>query len=245
MSKPEIISMDVAGYHNKDLKATKDRLYKGGSWKQQGVIQLIPTADTIPAKVVLSWLNLAAAPNNAFVRKMMLGMEVGEAYSHAIEDILNDPWLSKFPYILCLEHDNAPPPDGLLKLLQDMEEHPEFHAIGGLYFTKYYGGVAQIWGDPKLGAINFMPQLPDPNGGLVECCGTGQGFTLFRLDMFKDTRLRRPWFVTQKGKDDKGNFGISTQDLYLWSDARKYGYRCAIDCSIRVGHFDVANDVMW
>jgi hypothetical protein len=245
MSKPQIVTQEFGGYHNSDLNATKDRLYKGGSWHKQNVVQLIPTADLIPAKVVLSWMNLGAAPNNGIVRKMMLGMEVGEAYSYAIEEVIKDPGLTNFNYILTIEHDNAPPPDGLIKLLQRMEEHPELACIGGLYFTKYHGGVAQIWGDPRDPQVNYRPQLPDTNGGLVECCGTGMGFNLFRLDMFKDARLRRPWFRTQKERDAKGNFGMATQDLYFWSDARKYGYRCAIDCSVRVGHYDVQNDIMW
>jgi hypothetical protein len=132
-----------------------------------------------------------------------------------------------------------PPADGVLKLLEDMEAHPEFDCIGGLYFTKGDGGVAQIWGDPKDPVVNFRPMPPDPAGGLVECCGTGMGFNLWRLKMFKDKKLRKPWFVTQR-KD-----GIATQDLYAWQDFRKHGYRCAIDCSIKVGHYDLKADVCW
>jgi hypothetical protein len=59
------------------------------------------------------------------------------------------------------------------------------------------------------------------------------GFNLWRLKMFHDKRLRRPWFKTIAGKE-----GCSTQDLYAWSDFRKYGYRCAVDCAIGVGHID-------
>ena len=81
----------------------------------------------------------------------------------------------------------------MLRLVEQMEAHPEFAAIGGLYFTKGPGGCAQIWGDPKDPVVNYRPQLPDPNGGLVECCGTGMGFTMYRLSMFKDPRLRKPW----------------------------------------------------
>jgi hypothetical protein len=118
-----------------------------------------------------------------------------------------------------------------------MEAHPEYACIGGLYFTKGEGGVAQIWGDASDPLPNFRPQVP--NGGLQECCGTGMGFNLFRMKMFKDDKLRKPWFKTQT-KD-----GVATQDLYFWSDARKHGYRCAIDCQVKVGHFDHANDQMW
>jgi hypothetical protein len=239
MTRPQLVCTDLGGAHNKDLTKTRARLMKGASWKRQRIVVILPAADLIPAKVALSHWNLAFPPNNGVVRILAQGMEVGDAYSTAIEQILANEELAKWEYILTIEHDNAPPSDGVLKLCEQMEAHPEFACIGGLYFTKGEGGCAQIWGDPKDPVLNFRPQPPDPNGGLVECCGTGMGFNLFRISMFKDPKLRRPWFVTQT----KG--GLSTQDLYAWGDFRKHGYRCAIDCSIRVGHFSYADDMMW
>jgi len=231
--KPQLVVTDFSGGHNEDLKKTTARLMKGGSWKKQRVIVILPAADEIPAKVALTHWNLAFAPNNGVVRILAQGMEVGDAYTQAIEGILAHPDLKDWEYILTLEHDNTPPADGVLKLMAQMEEHPEYACIGGLYFTKGEGGVAQIWGDVKDPILNFRPQLPDVEGGLVECCGTGMGFNLWRLSMFKDDRLRKPWFKTNTTD------GVSTQDLYFWGDARKYGYRCAVDCSVKVGHYDL------
>lgn len=236
--KPQLVGIDV-GVHNKDLYKTTTRLMKTGSWKTQRVIMLIPAAESIPTKVYLSHCGLVFPPNNGQYRMAAIGMEVGEAFSSAIEQILEHPELSKFEYILTIEHDNIPPPDGLLRLLERMEEHPEYSCIGGLYFTKGEGGVAQCWGDPKDG-LNFRPQLPDPNGGLIEVVGTGMGFNLWRLNMFKDKNLRRPWFKTLKDST-----GVATQDLYAWGDLRKNGYRCAIDCSVKVGHYDLSTDITW
>ena len=133
-----------------------------------------------------------------------------------------------------------PPPDGVLKLIREMEAHPEFDCIGGLYYTKGETGVAQIWGDPKDPLLNFRPQLPDPNGGLVECCGTGMGFNLWRMKMFKDQNIQRPLFRTLAGAD-----GVGTQDLEFWGKARKYGYRCAILCDVKVGHYDQEADIVY
>lgn len=238
--KPQLTVQDFGGALSKDMDATFARLVKGGSWKKQRVVVIIPAGESIPAKVALTHWNLIFPPNNGVVRILAQGMEVGEAYSHAIENILGHPELSQWEYLLTLEHDNMPPQDGLLRLLEQMEAHPELSCIGGLYFTKGYGGVAQIWGDVRDPIPNFRPQPPDPNGGLVECCGTGMGFNLWRLSMFRDTRLQRPWFVTKKDAS-----GVGTQDLVFWSDARKYGYRCAIDCSVRVGHYDTGSDFAW
>jgi hypothetical protein len=245
--KPQLVIQDMGGLNNSNLEESSSRILRGGSWKKQRVVVILPAADTIPAKVALAFWNLAFPPNNGVVRILALGMEVGDAYSTAIEGVLQHPELSQWEYILTLEHDNAPPPDGVVKLIERMEAHPEYSALSGLYFTKGYGGVAQIWGDIKDPVINFRPQVPDVNGGLVECYGIGMGFALYRMSMFKDKRLRRPWFKTLNGKD---GMGLGTQDLYFWSDARKYGYRCAVDCSVRVGHYDLEGkfglpDMMW
>jgi hypothetical protein len=231
--KAELVVQDFSGVHNKDVDATRLRLTKGGTWKKQRIAVVIPAADTIPAKVALSHWNLAFPPNNGVVRILAQGMEVGDAYTTAIEQILAHPEIGKWEYLLTIEHDNAPPADGVMKLLERMEEHPELSCISGLYYTKGIDGCAQIWGDPKDPVLNFRPQPPDPEGKLVECCGTGMGFALWRMKMFKDPKLRKPWFKTQT-KD-----GMMTQDLYAWQDFRKNGYRCAIDCSVKVGHYDL------
>lgn len=238
MTKAEIVSYDF-GRHNANLELASERILKGGSWKKQRIIVLIPSASTIAAKVALSHWNLMFPPNQGVIKMLCLGMEVGDAYSQAITQILAHPDLSQWEYILTVEHDNIPPPDGVLKLLERMEAHPELACVGGLYWTKGEGGVPQIWGDPADPVLNFRPQVPRA-GELQECCGTGMGFNLWRLAMFKDEKLPRPWFKTLAGKD-----GIGTQDLYFWGEARKHGYRCAIDNSILVGHYDLASDTVW
>ena len=235
-----IIGID-SGIHNADLEKSGQRIIEGGSWKRQRVIMLIPAGVSIPTKVYLSHCGLMFPPNQAQFRMAAIGMEVGEAFSNAITEILAHPELSQWEYLLTIEHDNIPPADGLIKLLTRMEAHPEYACIGGLYWTKGEGGVPQIWGDPK-DALNFRPQAPDTNGGLVECCGTGMGFNLWRLQMFKDERLRKPWFKTLNGSEGQG---IGTQDLYFWGDARIHGYRCAVDCGVKVGHYSFEQDIVW
>jgi hypothetical protein len=227
------------GKHNENLELSAGRIFEGGSWKKQRIVVLIPSGPTIPARVALSHWNLIFPPNQGVYRMLCLGMEVGEAYSQAIAEVLAHPDLCQWEYLLTVEHDNIPPPDGVLRLLDKMEAHSELACIGGLYWTKGEGGMPQIWGDPKDPVLNFRPQPPRA-GELVECCGTGMGFNLWRLSMFKDERLRKPWFKTLAG-----NEGVGTQDLYFWGDARKHGYRCAVDCGVLVGHHDHATGITW
>jgi len=248
MAKPQLVVTDMSGHHAQNMPETVSRLQRGGSWKKQRVVVILPAADLVPAKCVLSWWNLAFPPNNGVVKIIALGDEVGEAYSRSIESILAHPELSQWEYILTLEMDNAPPADGVIKLVERMEQHPEFAWISGLYFTKGFamprndgsgtvsgGGVAQIWGDIRDPIPNFRPMPPTGDDSLIECYGTGQGFALYRLAMFKDERLSRPWFRTKNGKNGEG---IGTQDLVFAADARKYGYRCAVDQGVKVGHLD-------
>lgn len=231
MSTPQLLQ--TTGYHNEDLPKSTLRVLEGGSWKKQRVVVVMPSADTIPTKVALSHWSLAFPPNQAVHRMLALGQEVGEAYSNAISEILASN-LNDWEYLLTVEADNMPPADGVVRLIKQMEKHPEYSCIGGLYWCKGPDGCPHIWGDPADPVLNFRPQVPKP-GELVECCGTSMGFNLWRLSMFKDERLRRPWFKTLDGSEGTG---IGTQDLYFWGDARKYGYRCAVDCGVLVGHHD-------
>ena len=238
--QPQIIGYEP-GINNANRDATLRRLSGEGAYKDQSTVCIIPALQMVNTKAAASWWNLITPPNQRFYKLFAQGMEVGEAYSQTIEMVLNTPELAKSKFLLTMEADNVVPPDGLLNLIKRMDAHPEFACIGGLYYTKggrmdgtgWVGsGQPQIWGDPKDSVVNFRPQMPVP-GQLVECVGTGMGFNLWRMSMFKDKNLRRPWFKTLAGKE-----GVGTQDLYAWADFRKHGYRCAVDCSVLVGHVD-------
>jgi len=238
---PTFSEPQLVGFHNADLPASTLRIMEGKSWLKTDTVILLPAAKMVPMKCALSWMNLMTPPNQSAPKIAMLGMEVGDAYSQAIEQVLAHPGLSTHKYILTIEHDNCPPQDGLMRLIKHMEDHPEFAAISGLYWTKGPGGVPQIWGDVRDALMNFRPQPPDPRGGLVECNGLGMGFCLFRTDLFRDPKLRRPWFKTVASSSE----GVGTQDLYAWGDFRKNGYRAAVACDVLVGHHSVEEDKTW
>src|SRR5215831_14861727 len=100
-----LVIQDFGGHHNADLQKTSARLLKGASWKKQRIVVVIPAAESIPAKVYLSHCSLIFPPNNGVMRMLAQGMEVGDAYSSAIEQILAHPELSQWEYLLTLEHD--------------------------------------------------------------------------------------------------------------------------------------------
>ncbi len=245
-TEPRII-MPAAGINNDNLTASQDRLIKGQTYKDLSTICVIPTRGVISARVLQSWFSLMSPMNQKFIRMFMVGMEVGEAYSAAIAQILAHPDLSKWKYVLTLEEDNMPPPDGLLKLYESLEggiDGKKYDCVGGLYWTKGPQGQPMIYGDPDVHPHNFVPQVPKADT-VQPCNGLGMGFNLFRMKMFTDKRIPRPWFKTlQEYKPGEGS-RAGTQDLYFFGNAGKLGYKFASDNRVKVGHYDIVADIVW
>ena len=255
MSEPTIlITGNDEGISNKDLDTATKRLLKGKQYKDLSTLCVIPTRGMIPARCVESWWSLWNPMNNRFQRMIITGMEVGDAYQQAVELLLNHPILKDFKYMLTLEEDNAPPADGLLKLLENICDCPEpcrehFVQVAGLYWTKGHGtGQPMIYGDPKK-LLTFHPQVPIPDA-LQECNGTGMGFTLYHTGIFRDAVFREmctppngnaPVFF----KTPQDINGTATQDLYNAGRLRQAGFRIASDNRVRVGHWDQTSGTMF
>jgi hypothetical protein len=91
----------------------------------------------------------------------------------------------------------------------------------------------------------FNPQIPAPES-ITPCNGLGMGFTLFRMEMFKDKRLEHPLFETvQKYDRMTGGGEAYTQDLNFFHKAIEIGYKFACDSRVLVGHYDYENDIVW
>ena len=233
------------GFHNRDLDATVKRLEKSKSHMDLSTIIICPTRGMIPARVVQSWQGLIKPMNQKVIGPIFaVGMEVGAAYQSTIENILANPGLADYKFLLTIEEDNCPPPDGLIKLYEGMEE---FDVVGGLYFTKGPGGQPMIYGDPLAAPLNFIPQLPMPDK-IQRCNGLGMGFTLFKMDLFK--RMPKPWFKTCQDFEPGKGVSLYTQDLFFFEAAAKAGFKVASHNGCRVGHYDHAGtfgqpEMMW
>ena len=209
-------------------------------------------------------------PMNVPVLEMMpTGYEVGKAYNMAIENILATPALNKFKFILTIEDDNIipfiPNTQGPLMMLYETMEKG-FDAVGGLYWTKGNPSMPLLYGDPKenrkspagMFKVVFPSRKPKSknwkpgrvvsgewhDGDIVEANGSGMGFTLFKLDLFKDKRLKKPWFKTCNDHTDRGP-RLYTQDLYFFEKFKKLGYRMAIDTRVKLGHLDTKTGIIY
>lgn len=231
MTEPKLVLENYEGHKNKVVHYDEWEAF--GFYKNLSTIWVIPTRGTCHTRVALSWKNIVGGFNQPLATYCIEGFEVGRAYNEAISRILSDPTLSKYPYILTLEEDNAPPWDGLINLYKAMHKY-DYSAISGLYWVKGEDGPPQIWGDPKIWdnpdhPEKFAPQPPIKDA-VQECNGIGMGFALFKTEMFRNPGFEYGrWFQTKAG---------ITQDLYFCTNAKKLGYKFAVNTSVRVGHFD-------
>ena len=237
---PQIVIPNYEGYHNTNPE-TAERLAKSKSYKDLSTICIVPCVSGIPPKIVQAWRGMMVPMNQKFIMIMMEHMEVGAAYSQTIEMIINHPEFTKWPYILTMEHDNAPPPDGLLKLYESMDD---YDGVGGLYFTKGDGGQPMCYGRADVNPVNFIPFSPADNT-ITPCRGIAMGFSLYKTEMFKDKRLPRPLFETRQSYIEGVGAQSYTQDLKFCEEAGRLGYKFAIDSRVRVGHYDYATDKFW
>lgn len=217
-----------------------DEIIRGKTYRDLSTIIIIPTRGMIHCKAVSSWWSLIIPMNQKNTKVFAVGMEVGEAYNNMIEQILANPELSRWKYVLTLEEDNLPPPDGLLKLYENIDN---FDVIGGLYWTKGEHGQPMIYGEGKDGDFHFRPQPPVED--IQKCDGLGMGFTLFKIEIFKDERIEKPWFKTCNEWDREKGAKLYTQDLYFFEKIRKLGYKVACDTRVKVGHLDPNTEIVW
>ena len=91
--RPQIILPDI-GAHNRDFAASRTRLLKGQSYRDLStvcVIPLHPGRTGIHPRVVQAFMNLMAPMNQKFTRIFLTSMEIGDAYTSAVETILANP----------------------------------------------------------------------------------------------------------------------------------------------------------
>lgn len=191
--------------------------------------------------VLESWKRMIRPMNHPVYDVVLSGHEVGEAYDLAVDAILQHDVLSKCKFILFLEDDivipSMPGTRGPLFALFDRIADG-YDVANGLYYLKTDVSFPLIFGDPQQGTDNFecITAGWEP-GDVVECNGAGMGFSLWRMDIFRDKRFERPFFKTLQ----EIGVGAMTQDLYAYRKIRALGYRVCVDTSVRCGHFNSAD----
>jgi hypothetical protein len=222
----------------------------GSTFRDCSTIIVIPSREpAIHHKVVSALQGLIAPMNQKRAVMFCIGDEVGVAYDRMIADILAHPELSKWRYVMTIESDNLPPQDAHIRLLESIE-FTKWDAVSGLYHTKGEYNMPLALGSAakyaQTGVLDFAPidvREILAAGQLVETNGIPMGCALWRMDLFR--QVPRPHFVTVADViPDKGPVGY-TQDLFFCKNAKGMGKRFGIDARVRVGHMDLATQVVY
>lgn len=225
---------------------------------------------------VEAWKRLIKPMNVNVLEMVIQGMEVGAAYNAGIENALNIKNPSTgvtFKYILTVEDDNIipfmPNTQGPLMMLYEDIEKFDLDVVGGLYWTKGNPSMPLLYGDPNekrdapagMFKVRFPAKVQKKgrsgklnsdgsdwtDGEVVLCNGSGMGFTLYKLDIFKDSRIEKPWFktVNDHGTNEKPGIRMYTQDLFCFEKLRELGYKVAIDTRVKLGHLDIKSGIIY
>lgn len=220
----------------------------GDTFKDNSTIVIVPTRGMIHHSIVASWQNLMMPMNSARPWIYAAGHEVGIAYNQMIQNILANPQLAKFKYVLTLEDDNKVPADAHIRLIETIEAH-KFDAVSGIYFTKGDYGMPMAYGDPRhyesTGELEFRPRdirAALTQGKIMPVNGIAMGCALWRMDLFK--QIQPPWFVTVSDVTPTGPQAF-TQDLYFCKRARQAGKTFGVDMRVAVGHLDINTGILY
>jgi hypothetical protein len=243
---PKIIGEEeILGINNGDLDKAIERVDRSKMYKDLSTIIICPTRGMFPTRVVQSWMKLMRPMNQRVAGPIFAeSMKVDVAYNSLIKYILGNKHLSTYKYILTIEEDNLPPPDGLIKLYESMDE---YDVVAGLYWGKGENGFPMMFGDPEGGdPLDSKPVLPIKDS-VQRVNALGMGFNLFKLDMFR--QIPEPWFKTVEEYDPlvtgEGNGMSMTQDFYFYRLAHQHGYKFACDTRILVSHYESKTDTLW
>lgn len=221
----------------------------GSTYKDASTVVIIPTRGTINYRVVQAWQSMLAPMNQRKAVLFCAGDEVGHAYNRMITDILANPELAKWKYVLTLEDDNLIPADAHIRLIESIEAGG-YDAVSGIYFTKGDYNMPMAYGDPdeyaRTGVLDFRPRdirSALERGTVMPVNGIAMGCALWRMDLFK--QIAAPWFVTVSDIiPDKGPAAF-TQDLWFCEKAVRAGKRFAVDFRVKVGHLDTGTGLVY
>lgn len=223
--------------------------HHGSTYRDQSTVIIMPSRDRkIHYRVFAHLQGLIAPMNQKRAIMFAIGDEVGIAYNRLVSHILAHPECARWKYIMTIEADNLVPPDAHKRLLETMESGM-YDGVSGLYFTKGDVNMPMAYGDPHhfetTGELEFRPRDTAAciaAGQVMPVNGIAMGCALWRMELFR--QLPQPWFVTVSDVVDGKTMGF-TQDLYFCQQARRKGYRFAVDCRVKVGHLDLATDEVY
>lgn len=197
--------------------------------------------------VVEGWKRLLKPMNIPVMEIILSGHEVGEAYETAIEQLLENPQLAAFNYILFMEDDIVVPyiPNSFGPLIELFKHLETYDVASALYWTKSDPPLPLTYGDGDINSkYPFEVNTNWKPGDIVEVNGTGMGFTLMKRSIFEDKRIERPFFKSMNEITPEGMISV-TQDLYFYKKIKNLGYKICVDTRVKCGHLDLITELVY
>lgn len=230
--------------HNANLEYHQARLLKGTSYEDCSTIHLMLTRGYIMTEVVQCLLTTLPEMNQKGSKMLPVlasGYSCADGYNTAVEHALNQSTqppgtpFRPYRYLFTTEDDVLWPPDAMHQLLKAMKA-TGFDGISGLCWTKQPNGYPMILGDPRNPYTEYWPQVPQIEG-VQPARAIPLGCSLFKLDLFRDPRWKKPWFREDCGLDGEP-IGRCTPDVYMCHNAGKLGYRFGVLTDLKLRHKD-------
>jgi len=151
----------------------------------------------------------------------------------AREKLITVALSSKCDFLIMYDDDMVLPPDMVLRLLEDMEQHPEIDILAPLAFMRSPPHYAVMY-TAKEGYDNVRHQSyyinqyvkKYPRNTLVECDAVGFGAVCIRLSMVQ--KMTSPYFFSTTG---------TGEDIFFCVNAKQQANaRVFMDTRIKLGH---------
>lgn len=187
----------------------------------------------LPPQIMLAFKDLSAPMNTNMVTLQCVGQQIADARNHFAQQALD----LGAKYLFFMDEDVAIPPFALRELCFQLEHHPEWGVIGGIYALKCEVPEPLVFKGPAQG-----PYWHWRAGEVFECSAIGMGCTLIRAEVFKD--FPAPWFRTVQDLDaqldniPKGT--VWTEDLWFCHQLKeKTKWKLAAHGGILCPHYDL------
>ncbi len=156
-------------------------------------------------------------------------MSIADKRNHAVKAALE--YGAK--YLFFLGDDTIPPPHAFVQLLQQMQRNPDKKIITGVYFSRSNPPQPMLWRGWMEGSFYDWHV-----GEFFEVDWAGCDCLMIDMDVFKS--VPEPWFSQDYvfSPEQKVPSPISTEDIYFYEKARRYGFPAWCDASIQCVHQD-------
>lgn len=165
-----------------------------------------------------------------------LAIRIGGNKSRNMNKLVEETLDGGYDYLMSIDADMVFPTDGVVRLIDNDKD-----IVGANYSVRGNG----VGNDPR----EVVVKMADEDGNLISmaatdlpkelfrCHGLGNGFTLYKREVFKD--MARPWF--EDFEDENGKW--SGEDINFHRRAYQAGFEVWCNPKIKMGHIGTYNYV--